>query len=397
MYASPSQSARSHARVALPHGLFVLAACALAACSGHGCGSSPPAHPPPPPTVEVTRIHPQPVTVYDDYIARVRAPETVEIRSQVTGTLKQILFNEGAHVDEGDVLYRIDARPFEAAVHQAEANMAQARSRAANANQNVARYRELYRRSVVSEQEYSAYVTAAESANATVQAQEAAVRDARVNLGYAAIRAPEAGMVNRSRVRAGTLVTAEQTLLTTLYAGDTLFVYFAVSQEDRASLTRPPLTGNAAVSKPGTEGGPPPRTYEIVLDDGTALPAPGRLDFVAPAVDDATGTIQARLNVPSTDHRLLPGQLVRVRVPILARRDGILVPQRAVSELQGLKSVFVVRDGKVHSQRIQASHRVDNAWLVDEGLSPGETVVVEGTGKVHDGQPVRTVPYSDGE
>lgn len=370
-----------------------LASCALASC-GNGCGHAPPPSRPAPPEVSVLTLRAAPVTVYDEYVARVAAPDTIEIRSQVTGILARVVFTEGGSVREGELLYVIEEAPFRAAVHQAEGDLAQAKAQAANARANEARYRELLRRRVVSAQEYDSYRAAAESLSAQVASREAALRDAQINLSYCEIRAPQQGSVSRSLVRPGSLVTAQQTLLTTLYAGDLLYVYFAVDQDDVRYLTQPSRAPEA-VGKQGEPSGETSldQTYQIVLGDGTTLPMRGHLDFLAPSIEVTTGTMQARLAVPVTGG-LLPGQYVRVRVPILERSDGIRVPQRAVSELQGLKSVFVVEDGKVRSQRIEAAHRVGNDWLVDRGLSAGETIVIEGTGKVQDGQAVRTVPYT---
>ncbi len=399
MFASPIiDTARDRSATAIF--AIVLALCALASCSGQGCGSSPPPAQPAPPEVSVLTLRPQPVTVYDEYVARVMAPDTIEIRSQVTGTLQRIAFDEGAFVHRGELLYEIDDRPFVTAVRQAEADVAQAKAQADNARANAARYQALFRRGVVSAQEYDTYATAARTSAAVADSKEALLRDAEINLGYTKIRAPSDGRVNRSLLQPGALVTAQQTLLTTLYAGSSLYVYFAVDQDDVADLTRytqaeAPAAGKTSEAPTMGEGAPQASapTFDIVLGEGMVLPTPGRLDFVSPSIEGTTGTLQARLQVPQ-DPRLLPGQYVRVRVPILHENEGILVPQRAVSELQGLKSVFVVEDGVVHSRSITAEHRVGNDWLVDRGLSAGDTVVVEGTGKVHEGEAVRTVSYT---
>jgi RND family efflux transporter MFP subunit len=334
----------------------------------------------PPPRVAVLELSAAPVVVHDAYVARVAAPETIEIRPQVTGIVTEQAFEDGARVEAGDVLYTIDARPFAAVVQEAEASLAEARAQAQNARTVRARAATLSEREVVSRAEFESADAGSAAAEALVAAREASLRDARLNLAYCRIRAPEAGVVTRSLVRPGSLVTAQSTLLSTLYAGDSLQVYFAVDQDDVPIVTGP---------QAGAE-----REFEIVLDDGSIHPTRGTLDFLAPAVDDTTGTVEVRIEIAGADDRLRPGQMVRVRVPILERSDGIRVPQRAVAELQGLKSVFVVNaDGTVSARSIRARHRLDGDWLVDEGLTAGETIVVEGTDKVRDGMPVATVPF----
>jgi membrane fusion protein, multidrug efflux system len=350
----------------------------LAACKGN------PPPQPPPPEVSVLRVEPQPVTVYDEYAAQTEAPDTIEIRAQVTGLLERKAFSDGAHVDKGALLYVIDPRPFESQLMQAKANLAQAQANLVNAEDTLARQKELLAAKYVSQQSYDNAVAGQLGAAAQVDAQRAAVRVAQLDVGYTRIRAPHDGYVTASLVKPGALITAQQTLLTTLYSSDPMWVLFAISESKL-----PDLQGRLA--QPGDGSETPP--FHIRLVDGSEYRFPGRLDFVDAAVDEKTGTLQMRISVPNPRRVLRPGLFVRVTVPAAQTPYAILVPQQAVQEQQGLKSVFVVdSSGKAQPRQIVAANRKDQNWIVDSGLQAGEQVVVEGIGKVRAGQPVRAVP-----
>ena len=351
--------------------VFTLATALLAGCDrGEDAAQAPP-----PVEVGVIEVKSGPVTVYEEYVAQTEAPNTIELRSQVTGLLERQAVADGARVKKGDLLYQIDPRPFRVELEEANANLAQSRAALANAQQTLDRYEELVDRGFVSKQAFQDAVAQQRQAKAAVQAQQALVREARISVGYTDIRAPADGFLSESRVRPGGLVTAQQTLLNTLYSSDPMYVYFTVSEEKVLALQQS--------LQAAAEGDESARRFRILLSDGTEYPHRGALDFVDTNVDERTGTLRARVSVPNPNRVLRPGMFVRLAAPELDAEEAITVPQKAVTELQGMKSVYVIGpDNKPKSRQIQADTRVGSRWVVEEGLEPGELVVVEGLPKI---------------
>lgn len=336
------------------------------------------------------RVQPRPVTIYDEYVAQTESPDTIEIRSQVTGLLERKAFADGARVAKGALLYVIDRRPFQSQLLQAQANLAQAQASLVNARDTLTRQRKLLAANFVSRQAYDNALAQERAAAAQAAAQNAAVRIAQLDLDYTKIVAPRAGYVSASLVKPGALITAQQTLMTTLYSSDPMWVYFAIDESKLLALEqklqlRPARAQNAQAP------------FHIRFADGGEYRFPGRLDFVDAAVDEKTGTLQARISVPNPNRVLRPGLFVRVTVPAVREADAIMVPQQAVQEQQGLKSVFVIdAAGKAQPRQIVAAQRAGQSWIVDSGLQPGDEVVVEGVGKLRPGQPVKATLAEDG-
>lgn len=362
---------------------LMAAALIESACSGTGVQAPPP---PPPPEVSVMKVEPGPVTVFDDYVGRTDAPDTIEIRSRVSGILERQAFQDGARVKRDDLLYVIDQSPYAAALAQARANLAQAQANWVNAKQNLERQRRLIKKNLTSQQDYDAAVATEKANEAVVDAQQALVHQAELNLGYTRILASRDGTMSKSLVKPGSLINAQQTLLATLYSSDPMYVYFAISEDKLLDLQR-------RFMQPGERPEKPP-PFRLKLIDGSEYRFPGRLNFVDAAVDQNTGTLQVRVSVPNPERFLRPGQFVRVVSPAFENPSAIRVPERAVQELQGLKSVYVLSaDNKAVSRQIQARYHVDNDWVVEKGLAAGDRVIVEGTQKVRPGQPVKPVPF----
>src|ERR1700756_1321090 len=208
------------------------------------CDSNAKQAPPPPLKVTVIEVKPQPVTVYDEYVGETQAPATIEIRSQVTGLLERQTFVAGAHVNKGDLLYVIDQRPFQAQLEQALASLAQAEANLLNAQQTLARNANLIAQKAVSQQDYDNAVAQEHASAALVDAQKALVRNAELNLEYTTLRAPRDGFISSSQVKPGSMITAQQTLLTTLYSSDPMWVTFTLSEyqflELQKRLKHPP-------------------------------------------------------------------------------------------------------------------------------------------------------------
>jgi membrane fusion protein (multidrug efflux system) len=369
------------------YGLVARWALALSVSSLVLCGCKGNAQPqaPPPPEVSVIEVKPGPVTVYNEYVAQTQAPDTIEIRSQVTGLLERQVFADGARVKKGDVLYVIDQRPFQAQLAQAKASLAQAEANLVNAKQNLARNSRLIAQKAVSQQDYDTAVAQERSSTALVEAQRALLRNVELNLEFATIRASRDGFMSSSQVKSGSLITAQQTLLTTLYSSDPMWVNFSISEdrflELQKTLKRPP--GDQPDLAP---------PFHIRLADGTDYTFPGKLNFIDATIDQKSGTLQVRVSVPNPDRVLRPGLFVRVIVAAFENPSAIRVPQQAVQELQGLKSVYVVdAESKAETRQIAASYRLGNDWVVDTGLKPGDRVVIEGIGKIRPGAPVKPV------
>src|SRR5437870_9764441 len=367
---------------------FALSVSSFALC---GCQGKVQPQVAPPPEVSVIEVGPRPVTVYNEYVAQTQAPDTIEIRSQVTGLVERQAFADGARVKKGDVLYVIDRRPFEAQLAQAKASLAQAEANLVNAKQNLARNSRLIAQKAVSQQDYDTAVAQERSSTALVEAQRALLRNVELNLEFATLRASRDGFMSSSLVKPGALITAQQTLLTTLYSSDPMWVNFSISEdrflELQKTLKHPPG------ERPDTA---PP--FHIRLADGTDYALTGKLNFVDATIDPKSGTLQVRISMPNPDRLLRPGLFVRVIVAAFENPSAIRIPQQSVQELQGLKSVYVVSaDGKAEPRQIVASYRLGNDWVVESGLASGDRVVTEGIGKLRPGisvKPVVTAPVA---
>jgi membrane fusion protein, multidrug efflux system len=353
---------------------------ALSACSG--------AAPPPPPPVDVTVVElaPQPATVTLEYVARTEAYNTVEIRPRTGGLLEKQFANEGAVVRAGQLLFRIDPQPYEQALAQARAASAQARSALQQAQRDQARIAPLSKVDAASQQELDAVVARVEAGKAAVDAATAAEKTAELNLSYTNVTSPISGVLGRAQVRDGALVTAYQTLLTTVYATDPMYINYSISEQRLLELQK--VRGVAVNNKYKD-----PPVFHIVLADGSLYPHTGTLDFVDAAVDPRTGTLPVRLTVPNPENLLRAGQLARVVVAAQKLTDALLLPQRAVQEAQGRNFVWIA-DPENHAQRrdVVMGPRVGEQWLVVSGLNAGDKVVVDGAQKLRSGSMLKPSP-----
>ncbi|MDB5728234.1 MAG: efflux transporter periplasmic adaptor subunit [Noviherbaspirillum sp.] len=325
-----------------------------------------------------------PVTVYDDYPAQTEAVVAVEIRARVSGILERVAFTEGSPVRKDELLFVLDRAQFESTLAQAKAALGQANASYENSRLNLIRSRSLIASRAISQQEFDAAIAKERADAASVEAGKAQVQQANLNLGYTSIRAPRAGLVGRALIKSGGLVNASTTLLTTLYSVDPIYVGFTVSEQKLVGLQKQYGMDNANDKAP---------EIRLKLIDGSDYPYGGKLDFVDPTINPRNGTLPVRLIVPNPGGALRAGQFVRAIVPLRENPDAILIPEKAVQELQGKHSVYVLgpNDTAVHRD-IAATTRIDNKWLVERGLQPGETVIVDGLAKLKPGAPVKPVP-----
>jgi membrane fusion protein (multidrug efflux system) len=354
-----------------------VAALVLAACNG-----SPEAVPPPQAVpVTVVAVAQRDVPVYGQYIGQTEAVRTVEVRARVEGFIERQAVPDGADVKAGDLLFVIDPRPFRVALNNAKGQLERDKARLVNAQQVSARYRPLYEQQAVSRQELEQAQADERAAAATVETSRAAVEQAELNLGYTTVRSPVTGRMGKAEVRVGSLVgKGEATLLATVSTLDPMWVNFSVSEREALQVWR----GRQAALRSRFDDG-----ISITLPDDSVYPHPGRLDFVDRAVDPRTGTLALRVAFPNPERLLQPGQYVRLRVLLEERVGAALVPQAAVQESQGSASVFVVGPNQTAQARpVQMGPRVGPLWVVENGLKPGEHVVVKGLQQLRAGMPV---------
>jgi len=401
---------------------------ALTTCDGTKAKEGAPA-PPPPPAVVVTEVVKQTVPITAEFVAQTDAVQTVELRARIQGVLEHVRFEEGSDVKEGQVLFEIQRTQYEAALQTARAQLAKAqaelaqaqeqvevqRSRAeleqrraalAKAKLDVARLRPLAQARAVpqvdldnalaAEQVTVAGVAAAEAAlkdtelgqrigiqqaQAAVEAGRAAVTQAQLDLSYTTIRAPITGVIGRLDVNEGNLVgRGEPTLLATMSSYDPIKISATMSEVDYLRFAR-----RAADRKAGRE-----IPLDLVLADGTRYPLRGRPKTLDRTVDPKTGTIVIEALFPNPDKLLKPGQFGRVRAVVEERENAVLVPQRAIQETQGQKSVLVVdQEDKVALRSVTLSERIGDLIIVTRGLEGGERVIVEGLQKVRPGMQVK--------
>jgi membrane fusion protein (multidrug efflux system) len=360
--------------------VLIPALCGLAAMVAPGCEKqAPPAAAPP--EVYVASVIQKDVPVYLEMVGQTRGSQDVEIRARVEGYLDKVAFTEGSFVHTGDLLYQIDPKPLEAALASAKANMATAQARLDKASTDVNRLTPLAKQQAVSQQELDNALSARDAAKAMLDAQKAAVDTAQLDLGYTKITAPLDGIVGTTQVKAGNLVgRGESTLLTTVSQTDPILFRAGISEAEYLRIAKQvAATGKSAR---GAE-------IELLLADGTVHAQKGRVDAIERAVDPTTGTLSVQFTFPNPQRVVRPGQYGRSRFVLETKTGALLVPQRAVTELQNLYSVAVVGSGdKVEFRNVKVGPRVEDLWVIEEGLKPGEKVVVEGLQKVRDGATV---------
>ena len=391
----------------------------------------------PAPTVVVAEVVRRTVPIFSEFVGQTRAEETVELRARVEGVLEKIHFKQGTPVRKGALLFNIDNRPFEASLQSARAVLEKAQSDLAQAKQrtdvlqaqaqlsdaqavhsrteqDLARVKPLAKEKAVTELELDAAVAAEKSARANVEARQAnltnleasvkytilraaaevaagkaRVTQAELNLSYCSIYSPISGIIGFQQVDEGNLVGhGEATLLATISASDPLLVDFNLSEIEFLKLTDAETAGKRAGSL----------SFELILSDESVHPRKGSFNVIDRTVDPQTGTMRVQARFPNPNSYLRPGQFARVRVAVSEQENAILVPQRAIQELQGAKTVLVVdAQNKASLRTITVGEKSDHNLIVMTGLSAGERVIVEGMQKVRPGSEVNPTTSTAGE
>ena len=365
---------------------LAVALAALSALLVDACGSS---GPPPPRRVPVTAITlvARPISVIEEYPAQIEASNTVEIRPRVGGVLERQEAVEGQHVKAGQILFEIDPQPYRAALAQARAALAQSEAAQAQAVRDLARAKPLSALDALSQRDLDAAEAANAATAAQVRAAQAAVQTAELNLGYTVVRAPIDGNMSRALIRIGGLVTAYTTLLTTLYQTDPMYINFSIGEQRLLQLQR-------ELGRPPDQRNPSKRQFRVFLADGEELSTPAELNFVDPAVDLRTDTLALRLAVPNPKQQLRAGQYAKVTVDAAARPGALSVPERAIQQLQDKNFVWLVdADGKAQMRDVRLGPHVGADILIEQGLAPGDKIVVDGVQKLRPGISVDTEPH----
>jgi len=340
----------------------------------------------PPTEVYVTDVVQKDVPVYLEVVGQTKGFQDVEIRARVEGFLESVNFREGSVVRKGQALYEIDRKPLEAILAGARADQTTAEARREKARNDVARYTPLAAKQAVSQQELDNARAALDAASSEVEAAKAAAEKATLDLSYTRITSPIDGLAGITVVKPGNLVgRGESTLLTTISQINPILFRVAVTEADylRFAKRQDSRTGDA----------PQAANIQLTLADGSTYSQTGRVNLVERAVDPTTGTLGLELSFPNPDMLLRPGQYGRTRLLLETKAGALLIPQRAVQELQSIYSVALVdASNKVAFRTVKVGPRVGSLWVIEEGLKPGEHVVVEGLQRIQEGMTVVAKP-----
>jgi membrane fusion protein (multidrug efflux system) len=340
--------------------------------------------PPPAIPVSVITLEQRDVPVYSEWVGQTRGGEEVEIRSRVEGYIDRVVYQQGTYVRRGQVLYVIDPLQYAANVNVASGQLAEAEANLARAEQDVARYTPLVEQNAISRQEYETAVQMAKASRAAVQAMRGGVQKAQVELGYCTVTAPIDGLAGKTTVEVGDLVSRSTSVpMTTVSKLDPIRVNFSMSEVEWLRIVKKRRQQDAA-----TKNQPIP--LQLILADKSIHPYLGEASVIDNAIDPQTGTIMIVALFPNPEGIVRPGQFARVRASLEQARGAIVVPQRAISELQGTQYVAVVdpKSNAISMRPVVISHRVGATYIIEAGLKAGETIVYEGLQKVRDGATV---------
>jgi len=352
-----------------------------------GCKKSETAAPPPPPEVLVTTVTQKDVPIFKEWLATLDGSVNVKVTARVQGYLVKQLYKEGSVVKEGDVLFEIDARPFEAAMAQANADLARAKAAQINAENIERRQIQLFASKTVAEADRDTAVQNSAAAKAATLAASAALDQAKLNVEYTKILSPVTGIAGIAIPGIGDLVGPSTGVLTQVSKVDPIKASFQISEAEYYGFA-------SELNRISQHGLPGEGQSELILADGSTFPEKGKISAVDRQIDQRTGTLRIDALFPNPGNILRPGFFAKLRAPIRVDKGALLVPQRAVSELQGGYQIAVVVDGKAEIRPIKMGETIGSMWLVTSGVKPGETVIVEGLQKVRNGAPVVAKPWT---
>ena len=390
-----ASAARAARRAALTSSLVLCAGVLLAACGdksdASSAGGKGPGGAPPPAEVGVVTVAPRPVGLVTELPGRLEASRVAQVRARVAGIVIKRLFVEGSDVKAGQPLFQIDSAPYQATVASAKASLARAQANVTQATAQAERYKPLLEANAISKQDYVNAVAAQKQAEADVASAKAAVQSGEINLGYASVTSPISGRIGRALVTVGALVgQGEATPLALVQQINPMYVNFTQSTTDVLKLRRAIASGKFRRAGGSADSA----SVQIVLEDGSDYPQRAKLLFSDLSVDPTSGQITLRAEVPNPSGLLLPGMYVRVRLEQAETPTGIVVPQQAVQRGSTGDSVMVVgNDGKVAPRPVKVGTAQGGQWVILDGLTPGEMVMVDGFQKLRGNAPVKPVPW----
>ncbi len=387
----PTRSSTSGRRLTA-FGTLVILTVALGACGGGGGQANAPQQPQRAPQVGVMTVQMQALELHSELPGRLESSRVAQVRARATGVVLKRVFEEGSDVKAGQLLYRIDAAPYEAALQSAQAQLAQAEAQQVDAHARASRYAPLLAANAVSQQDYDAAVAAEKGAQAQVAAARAAVRNARINLDYTTVSAPIAGRIGRSLVTEGALLSQQEgTQLATIQQIDPLYLNITQSASEVLRL-REALKAGQLERAAGDEAA----RVEVLLEDGRPYDQAGRLLFTDLSVDPGTGQVNLRAEVPNPDGLLLPGMFVRARLQQARFDNVVLLPMQAVTRggAKGDTVMVVADDGSFQPRTVTVGPMHERQWAIIDGLQAGEKVMIDGFMKLMPGvDKVEPVPF----
>lgn len=343
----------------------------------------------PPTPVGFVEVQPGPLPIVNELPGRISATRVADVRPRVGGIVTERVFEQGGQVQAGDVLYRIDPAQYEAQLASAQGTLARAQAVQRNAKIEADRQEELRQRNVSSGTAYDTAISNLAQADADVMVAQAQVQEAQLNVDYTEVRAPISGTIGRATITEGALVSAQTDVMATIQQLDPVYADFTQSTSQVMRLRRQMAAGQLAQVEPGQA------QATIVFDDGTEYDQPGKLLFSEATVDESTGQITLRAEVPNPDNYLLPGLYVRVRIEQAVQQNAMAVPQMALQRAQDSStSLYVIKDDDTVEQRqVTIGAAIDGRWIVEEGLNPGDRVVVSGAQKLQPDAKVQPQPW----
>jgi membrane fusion protein (multidrug efflux system) len=348
-----------------------------------GCASKDEKPAPPPLGVTVTPVLKQDVEIRQEWVGSMLGNVDADIRPKVDGFLLKQLYTEGSYLRKGEPMFELDARQAQASVEQAKGRLERARASLAQAQIDVKRYTPLVAQRAISQAELDKAQSMERAAKAEVDADQAVLDNANLNLGWTTVTSPISGIAGISKVGIGDLMTPT-TVMTTISNVDPINIDFSIAEQDYMRFQREKL-GRAAG-----------RDLQLILGDGTVYPQRGRALLVNREVDTRTGTIQVRAEFPNPGNVLRPGQYARIRAVTEVRKGALVIPQRAIFELQGVYQVGVVgSDNKVTIKSVQLGPQLADVWVVESGLQAGDSVIVDGLQRVKNGMTVAPAAFKD--
>jgi membrane fusion protein (multidrug efflux system) len=348
-----------------------------------GCSSKEDKPAPPPPGVTVTPVVKKDVEIQQEWVGSMLGNIDADIRPKVDGFLLKRLYTEGSYVKKGQPLFELDSRQTQASVEQAKGKLEIARASLAQAQIDVRRYTPLVAQRAISQAELDKALSMERGTKAEVEADQAVLDNANLNLGWTTVTSPISGIAGISKVGVGDLMTPI-TVMTTISNVEPINIDFSIAEQDYLRFQR---------EKSGRAAG---RSLQLILGDGTVYPQRGHALLVNREVDSRTGTIQVRAEFPNPGNVLRPGQYARIRAVTEVRKDALLIPQRAVAELQGVYQVGLVGpDNKVTVKAVNLGPQVADSWVVESGLRAGDNVIVDGLQRVRNGMTVAPTPFKD--